>query len=75
MKILSILHNRNYCICNAFIATSLLVLQIYLSAIRLHTHSIQTPSKIQSGITRPLQRQRYPGIAIGDMICTKVILN
>ena len=66
MKILSTSHNTNYCICNAFTATSLLVLQRYLSAIRLYTHSIQTPSNIQSGITRPLQCQRYPGIAIGD---------
>ena len=48
------------------IATSLLVLQRYLSALRLHTHSIQTPLKIQSSVTRPLQCQCYPGTATGD---------
>ena len=49
------------------IATSLHVLQRYLSAIRFHAHSIQTPSKIQSSVTRPLQCQCcYPGTAIGD---------
>ena len=49
------------------IATSLLVLQRYLSAIRLHGHSIQTPSKIQSSVTRPLQCQCcYPVTAVGD---------
>ena len=37
-----------------------------LSAIKLHTYSIQTPSKIQSSVTKPLQCQCYPGIAIGD---------
>ena len=47
-------------------ATSSLVLQRYLSAIRFHTRSIQTPSKTQSSVTRPLQRQCYSGIAIGD---------
>ena len=48
------------------IATSVLVLQRYLSAITLHTHSILSPLKIQSSVTRPLQRQCYPSIAIGD---------
>ena len=45
------------------IATALLVLlQIYLSPIRLHTDTFE----IQSSITRPLQWQCYPGIAVGD---------
>ena len=42
------------------IGTSLLVLQRYLSAIRLYTCSIL------SSITRPLQHQCYPGNAIRD---------
>ena len=48
------------------IATSLFVLQRYLSAIRLHNRSIQTPSKIQCNVTRPLQCQCYPSIAFGN---------
>ena len=48
------------------ITTSLLVLQRYLSAISLHICSIQTPSKVQSSVTRPLQCQYYPRIANGD---------
>ena len=50
------------------IATSLLMLQRYLSAIRFHSCSIQTPSKTQSSVSRPLQCQRYYGIAIGNKV-------
>ena len=39
---------------------------IYVSAIKLHIRSIQTPSKVHSSVTRALQRQCYPGIAIVD---------
>ena len=47
--------------------TYLLVLQRQLSAAKLHTPSIQTPSlKIQSSISRPLQCWCCPGIAVAS---------
>ena len=53
-------------IMTSYFAIALLVLQRYLSASRLHTHSIHNPSIIQSSVTRPLQHQCYPSIAIRD---------
>ena len=51
------------------IASSLLVLQRYLCAVRLHTHSIQTPSSQKYSLVQPdlllaMQHQCYPGVAI-----------
>ena len=49
------------------IATFLHVLQRYLCKCNQTTYSLHTaPSKIHSSVTRALQRQCYPGIAIVD---------